>query len=48
MQAVAFCRGKGIALDIARGLFYLHGNNVVHLDIKVSWMLPSFYHALLP
>lgn len=27
-------RGRGIALDVARGLAYLHSNSVLHLDIK--------------
>lgn len=28
------CRGRNIALDIARGLTYLHNRNILHLDIK--------------
>ena len=28
------CRGKGIALDVARGLFSLHSRRIVHLDVK--------------
>ncbi|KAK9793506.1 hypothetical protein WJX73_010306 [Symbiochloris irregularis] len=27
-------RGKGIALDVARGLFSLHSRRIVHLDVK--------------
>lgn len=29
------CRGKGIMLDIAHGLNYLHSTGLVHFDIKV-------------
>lgn len=28
------CRGKKIALEIARGLAWLHSHDVIHLDIK--------------
>lgn len=30
----AMCRGRQMCLDVAQGLFYLHSNSVVHLDIK--------------
>lgn len=29
-------RGQEVALDVARGIAYLHLHNVVHLDIKVG------------
>ncbi|KAK9790556.1 hypothetical protein WJX73_002721 [Symbiochloris irregularis] len=34
-----YCRGKSIALDIARGLEYLHGKHVIHFDIKSNNIL---------
>ncbi len=30
----AVCRGAGIALDIAKGLHFLHNHHVMHLDLK--------------
>lgn len=32
-------RGRGVALDIANGLSYLHQRGVLHLDIKVCHTL---------
>jgi serine/threonine protein kinase len=29
-----FCRGSKIALDIAKGLIYLHSMQIAHLDLK--------------
>lgn len=29
-----FFRGAGIALDIAKGLHFLHSHHVMHLDLK--------------
>lgn len=32
------CRGQSIALDIARGLGYLHAHcRVLHLDVRLRW-----------
>lgn len=28
------CRGRDIALDIARGLYSLHSRRIVHMDVK--------------
>ena len=28
----AGCRGRKIALDVARGLHYLHSNSVIHFE----------------
>ena len=30
------CCGRKVAMDIARGLHFLHSHRVVHLDLKVS------------
>jgi serine/threonine protein kinase len=34
MSVCCECRGQAIALDIARGLTYLHSRSIVHLDVK--------------
>ena len=28
------CRGRSVALDVAKGLAYLHSHSILHLDIK--------------
>lgn len=28
------CRGRGVALDIAKGVAYLHASGIIHLDLK--------------
>ena len=28
------CRGRSIALDIARGMHFLHSRRIVHMDLK--------------
>ena len=33
-QMVVACRGKQIALDVARGLAYLRSSGIIHLDLK--------------
>lgn len=30
------CRGRQIALDIVRGLVFMHSKSMVHLDLKTS------------
>lgn len=32
--SVLACRGADIALDVARGLYALHSQRIVHMDIK--------------
>ena len=34
-------RGRGVVLDVARGLHYLHTNKMVHFDVKVG---PESHH----
>jgi hypothetical protein len=28
------CRGRQVAMDVARGLAFMHANNIVHFDLK--------------
>ena len=33
-KALLACRGASIALDIAKGIHFLHSHKIMHLDIK--------------
>ena len=40
--------GKGIAMDVARGLSFLHSQNIVHFDLKsANVLLDRKYRAKL-
>lgn len=40
--------GKRIALDVAKGLAFLHADNIVHFDLKsANILLDKTYHAKL-
>ena len=34
MYLLVECRGAAVALDVARGLHFLHSRQIMHLDLK--------------
>ena len=36
MAKLLLCRGRQVALDIARGLAFLHDASVAHMDLSAS------------
>ena len=36
MVVICLCRGRQIALDIVRGLVFMHSKSMIHLDLKSS------------
>ena len=46
--AVTLCRGSQVALDVVRGLVFMHSKQMIHLDLKSSNSKPCPFSGCSP